>query len=161
MPRLDLLEAPALPQPVRVLVQRARSRLLLAEAVRRSITLIGAAAGVAAAIVAVGRFVVLPWAEPVAAALVLASLLAALVISLIFRASPSRAALAVDRRLGGYDRVTTALELANVPIMAVSISAPRRFDNSSRQRFGRRGGTSMDSVVSSPGALSRSSPPLP
>ena len=113
MPRPDLLEAPALPEPVRLLVKRARGRLLLTETIHRSIALIGAAAGLAAVVVAVGRFVVLPWAEPVAAGLVIASLLAALVISLILRASPGKAALAVDRRLGGYDRVATALELAN------------------------------------------------
>src|SRR5690606_28286925 len=39
------------------------------------------------------------------------ALVAALVWSLLARPSRQRAALAVDRRLGGYDRVTTALEL--------------------------------------------------
>ena len=123
MPRLELLEAPALPEPVRDLVKRARSGLLLVETIRRSIALIGAAAGLAAVLVAVGRFVVLPWAEPVAAGLVIASMLAALVISLIFRASPGRAALAVDRRLGGSTVSRPPSSWRTEPITALKKSA--------------------------------------
>lgn len=113
MPRLDLRERPALPTSVQDLVVNARGRLLLAGILRLAVTLLGLAAVLSAILVGIARFVVIPWAEPFALALWAASLIVALILALIRRASPVKAALAVDRRLGGFDRVSTALELSS------------------------------------------------
>ncbi|MGH9894404.1 MAG: hypothetical protein ACREA0_20950, partial [bacterium] len=103
MPRLDQRERPTLPSSVKELVTKARTRLLLTGMVRLAVTLLGVSAALATILVAVGRFVVMPWAEPAALLLLIGSVVVALVAALIRRASPARAALAVDRRLGGFD----------------------------------------------------------
>ncbi|HJR88455.1 MAG TPA: hypothetical protein VJ930_12455, partial [Acidimicrobiia bacterium] len=113
MPRLDLREPPALPVSVQDLVVKARGRLLLAGILRLAVTLLGLTGVLSAILVGIARLVVIPWAEPLALALLAGSLIAALILALIRRASPARAALAVDRRLGGFDRVSTALELSS------------------------------------------------
>ncbi len=104
-----------LPDSIAALVAMARRRLLISGMTHLAVLAVGVTAGLAAVIVAIARFVVWPWAEPVAAGAVAASVLVAAVIAWMRRPSPARAALAVDRRLGGFDRVSTALELSARP----------------------------------------------
>ncbi|HZI38974.1 MAG TPA: hypothetical protein VFF24_11770, partial [Acidimicrobiia bacterium] len=100
------------PEPIRRIVAAARRRLVAAGLTRRMAGWVGAAAALGAALAAVARHWVVEWADPVALGLTGVALVAAVVWSLLRRPSAQRAAIAVDRRLGGYDRVTTALELA-------------------------------------------------
>lgn len=99
----------AVPEQVRRLVGDARGRLTVAGIIRRVVAALGASAALAAGLVGVARHWVIEWAEGVALALVALAALGALVWSLLRRPSPVESAIAVDRRLGGYDRVTTAL----------------------------------------------------
>ncbi len=101
-----------LPESIAHLIEGARRRLLASNATHLVILAVGLTAALAAALVAIARFVVLPWAETVAVAAIATAIVVALIVSLLRRPSPARAALAVDRRLGGFDRVSTALELS-------------------------------------------------
>lgn len=113
----------AVPDPIERVVVAARRRLSTAGLVRRVVAWSGAAAALASGIAAVGRFWVLEGVDVAAGSVVAASVVAAVVWSVAKRPSRLRAALAVDRRLGGFDRVTTSLELAD---SAAVTSAERR-----------------------------------
>ncbi|HEU4750276.1 MAG TPA: hypothetical protein VFT54_04395, partial [Acidimicrobiia bacterium] len=102
-----------LPSSVSLLIASARRHLLTAGLVRLLITFVGVAAAVSSVLVGIGRYVVLPWAEPTAAALIGLAVVGAIVTAVVRRATAPAAALAIDRRLGGYDRVSTALELSH------------------------------------------------
>lgn len=105
----------AIPEPVETLVWAARRRLTAVGLVRRMTAWTGAAAALAAALAAASRYWVIEWADLGVAVLLTGAAGAALVWSLLGRPSPQRAALMVDRRLGGFDRVSTALELGRLP----------------------------------------------
>ena len=101
----------AVPESVERVITEARRRLSVAGLVRRLVGWTGAAVALAAGLAAASRVWVLEWADVTVAMLIAGALIGSLVWSLVGRPSRQRAALAVDRRLGGYDRVSTALEI--------------------------------------------------
>ncbi|HLU30682.1 MAG TPA: hypothetical protein VK088_02890, partial [Acidimicrobiia bacterium] len=103
------------PESVLRIVAAARRRLLAAGMTARVVGWVGAAAALAAALAAVARVRVIEWADLVVVVMVGVAAVAAVVWSMIRRPTPQGAAIVVDRRLGGYDRVTTALELGTHP----------------------------------------------
>ncbi len=111
-----------LPESIRSLLAVARRRLTLAALWVRLLTTVAVVAVAAAAVFAVGRMVILPWAEAAALLTLAAALVVVALVTLIRRPSLGRAALEADRRLGGYDRVSTALELVDRP----DLSEPER-----------------------------------
>ena len=100
------------PEPIRRLVERARPRLTAMNTVNAVVVAVGVTAAAAAGLLAVARRVVLPWAEPAAATAVAVGVIGAIVVAMVKRPSPARAALEIDHRLGGRDQVSTALELS-------------------------------------------------
>ena len=101
-----------LPESVRQLIDAARTRLTLAWVLSATVTAAAISGAAAALLLGVARYRVIVWAEPVAWALVVLAVVASLLVAVIRRPSRQRAALEVDRRLGGYDRISTALELS-------------------------------------------------
>jgi len=101
-----------LPDSVDILVRLARRRLLAMSMSNLVLTLLGAAAALAALLVGIARYLVMPWAEPLAAGLLGGGVLAGLVVAILKRPSRMATAIRVDRRLGGFDRVSTAMELS-------------------------------------------------
>ncbi|MDQ3500982.1 MAG: hypothetical protein M3488_08430, partial [Actinomycetota bacterium] len=105
------LRNPTVPTGVRDLVGRARGRLLVAGLLQTILVAVGVAAALASILVGVARYTVIPWAEPVAFGVIGLAVLVGVGLALWRRSSPAGAALSVDRRLGGFDRISTALEL--------------------------------------------------
>jgi len=101
----------ALPEAVRRLIDAARRRLTVMGVVSALVVAIAVAGALAAVLLGLSRVTVILWAEPVAWTLIGAAGVGAIVFAIASRPSRMRAALAIDRRLGGFDRITTAVEL--------------------------------------------------
>ena len=106
-----------LPEPVRFLISQARRRLLLMDMVQRVVLITAVVAVLAAAAIGVARFVAAPWVEPAALAALIVGWLTALAWSFLARPSLTRSAIEADQRMGGFDRVSTALELTGRPTL--------------------------------------------
>lgn len=104
----------AVPEAVDTLVSAARRRLTAVGLLRRVVGWTGAAAALAAGLAAASRYWVIEWADLAVATTLSATVVAALVWSFVGRPSRPGAALLVDRRLGGFDRVSTAIELGGL-----------------------------------------------
>lgn len=133
----------ALPESVRYLIDAARRRLTLMGVLASFFVAVAIAGAVAASLLGLSRVMVIMWAEPVAWTLIAAASVGSMLVAFIRRPSRMRAALAVDRKLGGFDRVTTAVELTErgadlseseerVVRSAESWSASRRVDRLGR-----------------------------
>jgi hypothetical protein len=102
-----------LPEQITRLLVAARRRLVAMSFARRLVTWLALAGAGAAILLAIARFWVISWAKPLALAMLVGVVLLVALITLLRRPSALAAALAVDRRLGGYDRVSTSVELAD------------------------------------------------
>ena len=101
----------ALPDSVRRLIDAARRRLTVMGTLSAVVVAVALSGALAAVLLGLSRVTVILWAEPVAWALIGGAAVGSVVIAFMRRPSRMRAALALDRRLGGFDRVTTAVEL--------------------------------------------------
>ncbi|HEY5651628.1 MAG TPA: hypothetical protein VIW46_09295, partial [Acidimicrobiia bacterium] len=104
----------ALPESVRRLIAAARRRLTVMWLVSGLVVALAVSGAAAALLLGLSRVTVILWAKPVAWGLIAVSAMFAVTAGFIGMPSRRRAALEVDRRLGGFDRVTTALELTAV-----------------------------------------------
>lgn len=104
-----------LPEPIARLLAAGRRRLTAIWLTRRTATAVATMGAFAAALVAVARQWVIPWAEPVAWGGLGLAVAGSLLFTLARRPSNEKVAQEIDRRLGGFDRVTTALELTAAP----------------------------------------------
>lgn len=101
-----------LPEPVRALIAAARRRLTIAWTLRAVVVAAGAASAAASILIALSRQWVITWAEPVGWGVIAVAIVSTTVAMVIKRPSAARSAIEIDRRLQGYDRISTALELA-------------------------------------------------
>ncbi len=101
-----------LPEPIVRLLSAARRRLLGMRLTSWLLMAVAVAGFLGAGLVGVARFVVIPWAESFAFWTLGIGVVAGLAVAAITAPDRRRAAMELDRRLGGFDRVTTALELA-------------------------------------------------
>ena len=100
------------PESIQKVIRAARRHLRTRDMLRRVVMGIGVVSAAGALILGVARYVVLPWAEPTVFGAIGLAAAAAIVWSLLRPPSEARAALEIDQRLGGKDRVSTALELS-------------------------------------------------
>ena len=100
------------PEPLRRIIRAGKRHLRTTDMLRRLVTVIGVVAAIGAILLGIARYVVIPWAETVAFGAIGVAVLGAAVITLFRPPTDARAALEVDQRLGGKDRVSTALELS-------------------------------------------------
>ena len=98
----------------RLLVKRARSRLLWASLVANVMVAVGVAAVVATGMLACARYVVMPWAEPVALSLLGLRGAWWRGLGIVASAPGGRARFRSTGGWVGFDRVSTALELSSV-----------------------------------------------
>ena len=138
-----------LPDSIRSLLVVTRRRLTFSALWIRLLTTVAVVAVAAAAVFAVGRMVILPWAELAALPVLAGALLIVALLTLVRRPSMGRAALEVDRRLGGYDRVSTALELVERP----DLNDPERRQVAAAAAWAERRDTSALGPVFTGGAL--------
>ncbi|MFQ5555493.1 MAG: hypothetical protein ACE5GC_09020, partial [Acidimicrobiia bacterium] len=103
------------PDSIVRLVTSARRRLRTTHALRRLVAALGIVAAGGALVIGVGRVVVLPWAEPLTVAAAVTAAVAAVTGSFVRPPTMRTAAMEIDLRLEGMDRISTAWELAEHP----------------------------------------------
>ncbi|VAW08919.1 hypothetical protein MNBD_ACTINO02-2482, partial [hydrothermal vent metagenome] len=100
-----------LPEAVTRLIDAASRRIRLERTFDSVVVFVAIAGALSALLLGVARIVVVVWAEPVALGLFLLAIAGSVLVGLMRRPSRAAVALAVDQRLGGADRVATALDL--------------------------------------------------
>lgn len=102
------------PEPLQRIIRLGKRHLRVTQMLQRIVVAVGVAAAAGALLLGIARYVVLPWAEPVVFAAIATAIAAMLLYTLWRPPSDARAALVIDQRLGGKDRVSTALELSRL-----------------------------------------------
>jgi hypothetical protein len=102
-----------IPESVDRLIATARRRIHLRRALLTTTLAIGSAAAGGAALLGLAHVTVVTWARPASWLLLGVAMAAAATLAVLRRPGSREAALEVDRSLGGFDRVTTALELGS------------------------------------------------
>jgi len=108
-----------MPDPISELLGRARRRLTVMLAAHSFAWVIGIAALACGMLASLARVVVLPWADTTIVVTMTVAGLVALAIVVQKRPSIRRTSIEIDNRLGGYDRVSTAVErLSDSPVLS-------------------------------------------
>lgn len=99
-----------MPEPIGELLHRARRRLTTMLLAHSTIWILGATAAACSVLAGIARVVVVSWAELAILVMLGIALIASVVSSVRKRPSVLATSIEVDNRLGGFDRVSTAVE---------------------------------------------------